>query len=304
MGDVAKKSIQNKEEILYLLENQNLPISTNLYSAHSKCSVDFNLWFSNQPEVWLCINKNKKAQAEKWLKSNLVEIINQDEALCWSVASDANLDEFLQSGLGWVMDWASQKAIETAFSHAQFSYNSSIWDACCGAGGKSLYLANNGFNEMYASDKRADILQNLKDRFIANGFILPAVKNIDLIKLKSQELGQYFNQNSFDCVVCDAPCSGSGTWRRNPENYSFFEIEVATSFALVQQSIVKKLWPFVKPKGKLIYITCSAFSIENENNAEFFSLHLEDAELLQAEYIINPTGNSDIMYYCILEKTD
>src|ERR1044072_4325987 len=73
-----------------------------------------------------------------------------------------------------------------------------------------------------------------------------------------------FARDEYDGIILDAPCSGSGTWGRTPENLYFFDRVKINRFHALQKSIATNVIPLLKPGGALIYITCSVFKQENE----------------------------------------
>ncbi len=104
----------------------------------------------------------------------------------------------------------------------------------------------------------------------------------------NKSTNQLFNQSTnqlFDLIICDAPCSGSGTWSRTPEQLYFFKPEEITHYSDLQKKIASNVIPFIKQGGHLLYITCSVFRKENEEVVEFiqkqFGLTLVKMELLK-----------------------
>jgi len=64
---------------------------------------------------------------------------------------------------------------------------------------------------------------------------------------------------NYQLIVCDAPCTGSGTWSRTPENLFYFKPEIVEDFAQRQKQIVTNVIPYLQNEGLLFYITCSVF---------------------------------------------
>lgn len=139
------------------------------------------------------------------------------------------------------------------------------WDACAASGGKSILLWDTlGPVSLTVSDARASILANLSRRFKEAG-IGPYEKFVaDLSKPVSFDAGK-----KFDLILADVPCSGSGTWARTPEQLVFFEESRITDYQSLQRMILTNLLPHLHPGGSLIYITCSVFKKENEENMEW-----------------------------------
>ena len=159
-----------------------------------------------------------------------------------------------------------------------------VWDVCSGGGGKSLNLIKGRDANFYLSDVRPGILENAKSRFRAM-FYKAKYAAIDLSKeQKTLVFGQdKIQHDSFDVIVADVPCSGSGTWFRTPEHFSNFSYDGLDKYAERQKSIVKNALPFLKKGGRFYYITCSVFSVENAEVKEWI---LANTELVLEEEVL------------------
>ena len=148
------------------------------------------------------------------------------------------------------------------------------WDACCGAGGKTLQLASlmNGKGTIAASDIRSRKFDELKQRAKRAGFSNIRTREWDGQALPVQE-------NSCDGVLVDAPCSSSGRWRRNPESRWVLTSERVAELAGLQRQILARAADAVKPGGVLVYATCSFLRDENRLNAEAFLTARPDFKL-------------------------
>jgi len=145
------------------------------------------------------------------------------------------------------------------------------WDACAGAGGKALHLADLMARRgaVTASDIRLYKLEDLRQRARRAG--LP---NIRTREWKGKAMPDH--KGHFDGVLVDAPCSCSGTWRRNPDGrWSLRQAELA-EFTTLQGGLLANAARAVRPGGVLVYATCSLFRAENEGVVEaFLSAHPE-----------------------------
>jgi 16S rRNA (cytosine967-C5)-methyltransferase len=72
------------------------------------------------------------------------------------------------------------------------------------------------------------------------------------------------SSSNYDLVICDAPCTGSGTWSRTPEQLFFFNEASITHYSELQRKIVVQVVQHLKAGGIFVYITCSLFRAENE----------------------------------------
>lgn len=137
-----------------------------------------------------------------------------------------------------------------------------ILDYCAGAGGKTLLLnyLMQGQGRLVASDISAARLEFLKRRMGQNA--------AGIIEVIPQD--QLNDNEKYDRVLCDAPCSGTGTMRRRPELKNFLTPDDVQQEILTQREILTKAKNFVKPGGQLIYGTCSVLNSENEEQAAWF----------------------------------
>ena len=173
----------------------------------------------------------------------------------------------LRDGYIEVQDTAAQVASYLVEAQAGMS----VIDLCAGAGGKSLLLSalmgNKG--QVFAFDTSGARLKNAKPRIDRAG-----CRNIQLKHLPSKELARSNLLSGFkakaDRVVIDAPCSGTGTWRRNPDQRWRLSEESITGFVETQSTLLQEGAGLVKQGGRLVYMTCSVLPQENEAVAEAF----------------------------------
>ncbi|UCE32622.1 MAG: RsmB/NOP family class I SAM-dependent RNA methyltransferase, partial [Burkholderiales bacterium] len=143
-----------------------------------------------------------------------------------------------------------------------------VVDFCAGAGGKALALAvaMRASGQIYALDVSARRLQRLQPRLARAGVTMVQPMVIDgerdpkLERLRGRA----------DRVLVDAPCSGTGTLRRNPDLKWRLQPQDIAGFAAAQQRILEAAAALVRPGGRLIYATCSLLSAENEAVARAF----------------------------------
>ncbi len=173
------------------------------------------------------------------------------------------------------------------------------WDCCAASGGKSLLLMDQEPRvKLTVSDLRSSILHNLHERFETAGIRNYESRMLDLTQPVSPAT---FAHGEFDGIILDAPCSGSGTWGRTPENLYFFDREKIARFHALQKNIARHVIPLLRPGGVLIYITCSVFKQENEAVVE----HLCKKEGLQWQeggVIPGYTEGADTMFAARLLK--
>lgn len=146
-----------------------------------------------------------------------------------------------------------------------------VIDFCAGAGGKTLAIAATMQNKgrILAWDTSENRLGQMGKRLARAG-----VSNVQTHVLTS-EADPFLKRHlkSADWVVVDAPCSGSGTWRRNPDLKWRFTLEDLQEIKDVQGRILKQAARLVKPGGRMVYITCSVFPDENFWQVKQFLAH-------------------------------
>ncbi|HTS45126.1 MAG TPA: methyltransferase domain-containing protein [Puia sp.] len=155
------------------------------------------------------------------------------------------------------------------------------WDCCAGSGGKSIMLHDMKRPvDLTVSDIRGSVLSNLRKRFEEAG--ISNYKSF-VADLTSTRLPLSFQPDSFDLIIADLPCSGSGTWARTPEALYFYDKKKTGQFSSLQKKIVSNSIPYLKKDGALVYITCSVFRRENEEVVDYirqkFRLRLEKMQL-------------------------
>jgi 16S rRNA (cytosine967-C5)-methyltransferase len=186
-----------------------------------------------------------------------------------------------------------------------------ILDACAAPGGKTAHLLEllNDKSEVTALDidpQRCERIANNLQRIGRSAQVMAA----DAALTKT-----WWNGQLFDAVVLDAPCTASGIVRRHPDvRWLRREADIA-KLAAIQKNLLKQLWPFVKPGGRLLYCTCSVFRAEGESQAKTFVEQNTNARLLPSlghlrpqnsttatALVDNLTGDHDGFYYALLEK--
>lgn len=181
-------------------------------------------------------------------------------------------EELFQKGRFEIQDQGSQIVGDLIFA----SPGESVMDYCAGGGGKTLSLAasmeNKGQIHAYDSDKSR--LAPIHDRLKRAG-----TRNVQVHSPKS-DLSALVGK--MDKVVIDAPCTGSGTWRRRPDAKWRYDEKNLEMRVEQQEEVLSAAAPFVKPGGHLIYITCSIFPEENENQVYSFTEENPEFEIVSA----------------------
>jgi 16S rRNA (cytosine967-C5)-methyltransferase len=250
-----------------------------------------------QPDLFIRVRPTFRDKVLKELDDAGVQFtaVNED---CLALQNATKLPENLILNQHYVVqDASSQKVGNILKNYLGTNLNDkNIWDCCAASGGKSIMLHDAGFiYNLYVSDIRASILNNLKSRFETAGIkkYTSFVADLTSNHIKAPI-------SNFDVIIADVPCSGSGTWGRTPEQLSFFGTNDLNLYTSRQKSITANLIPFLKTNGIMIYITCSIFTAENE--AIVAELTNNNFELMHSETILGYKHKADSMFLAILKK--
>lgn len=258
--------------------------------------INYSSWVSShlkQKPVYLIFRKNYEADCIAYLQQNNIPF-EVENNYCLRLPPDSKCDALTEHGLAWIMDISSAQATDAI----NLNNHEMVWDACSGAGGKSIFLSQKYEDQisLTCSDKRLTILENLKARFIKLGLDLPKVELIDLTEPSHLSV-------KYDSIILDVPCSGSGTWGRTPEQIQSFDPEMPLRFAKIQRKIVSNALKNLKPGGKLFYLTCSVFSEENENTIKHIEVN-HHFKCLKSNYFYGDHQLSDTLYFACLQSKD
>jgi len=175
-----------------------------------------------------------------------------------------------------------------------------VWDVCAGRGGKTLLAASElrGKGAVLATDISEGRLNALKERVRRSGW-----QNIRILSWDGETppaFGAELKQG-FDRVVVDAPCTASGTWRRDPEGRYRVTPKSLAELIRHQTRLLRLGWTALKPGGRLAYVTCSWLPVENEDVVEAF-VRESGAALIRQELLGLPAFDANTVYSAILEK--
>ena len=256
--------------------------------------------YLQQPFLFIRIRPGKKNMVIKKLQSAgfYFELVDDD---CIALANATKLDGLLELDIeAVVQDCNSQKVLDYLKHHPAAAFPVPTWDCCAASGGKSIlaYDILDGKIELTVSDIRESILSNLKKRFSAAGILGYQSFLIDLTTANCQ---LPTGQAGCQLLICDAPCTGSGTWSRTPEQLYYFKRAQINAFTAIQKNIVSRVIPILQDGGLFFYITCSVFAEENENIASFIKekFHLQ---LLQMELLRGYDKRADNMFVAVFSK--
>nr|WP_298796248.1 RsmB/NOP family class I SAM-dependent RNA methyltransferase [uncultured Acetobacter sp.] len=155
-----------------------------------------------------------------------------------------------------------------------------ILDYCAGAGGKTLAMAMMMENKGHiaACDVSEVRLDGAVRRFRRAG-----VHNVERHLLKAGDKWAKRRAKSFDRVLVDAPCSGTGTWRRNPDARLRTTEQDLSELLVKQAEILDRASSLVKPGGRMVYATCSVLRAENASQIDAFLARHADFQLVPSD---------------------
>ena len=176
-----------------------------------------------------------------------------------------------------------------------------VVDACAGAGGKTLHLSALMENKgaLIAMDIYESKLKKLKIRARRNG-----AHNIDMRVIDSTKPIKKLKEKA-DRLLIDAPCSGLGVLRRNPDSKWKLEPEFLDKIRGTQQHILQEYSKMLKPGGKMVYATCSVLPSENQAQIETFLVSKagQNFNFIKDKSILAHQSGYDGFYMALLKKS-
>ncbi|NCF14410.1 MAG: 16S rRNA (cytosine(967)-C(5))-methyltransferase RsmB [Gammaproteobacteria bacterium] len=189
-----------------------------------------------------------------------------------------------------------------------------VLDACAAPGGKSGHIHELGGPdlELTAIDNDEIRIERVRENHKRLG------SNATITVADASNLGEWWDGTPFDAVLLDAPCSATGVIRRHPDIKLLRRASDIDELGALQGAILSALWPLLAPGGRLLYVTCSVLSAENDDVVRDFLEANDDAEegpvlpnynirdLMRRTacgYQVLPgTADMDGFYYACLEK--
>jgi len=232
----------------------------------------FNRSLLVQPDLFLRVRPGRKITSIPGM-----QFISEH---CIALPNGTKVEEYIELDRDAVVqDYSSQRVAEF-FPRSLAAGGAAVWDCCAASGGKSI-LAYDAIPSIHltVSDIRESILINLNKRFERAGIVRfrSFVKDIASTPVSATD--------RYQLIICDAPCSGSGTWSRTPEQLFYFDRPGIDYYSALQKRIVSNAVPALGNGGHFLYITCSVFRRENEEMVDFikekFHLNLVKMELLK-----------------------
>ncbi len=253
--------------------------------------------FYNNAKIFIRCGKHVE-QIKDILKQKNIDFTSQQDAI--GIEAPINLEQIIpKAHLYAVQDISSQQICRQFTPTAQEHW----WDCCAASGGKSLaLLSQNVPIQLTLSDIRPGILLNLAKRFKQYGYRHYTQKVIDMCA-PIAHIEAILQNQKMDNIICDVPCSGSGTWHRTPEQAFYWQEKQLLAYTNRQYTILQNALKCLKPNGVLHYITCSIFTAENEDVINRILREHKNLQCLQQGYTNNAAIGGDIMYSAQLKYT-
>ena len=260
-------------------------------------NLKFSLSFFIQPLLYLRLRPGMADLVmDKLVRAKVpFEVIQTD---CLALPNMSKVHDLIELNKEAVIQDYSSQRVKEFFPINTSKTSLNVWDCCAASGGKSILLYDlDPAIQLTVSDIRENILANLKKRFREAGIKRYSSKVVDL----TNSFTLAIDNSPFDLVIADVPCSGSGTWSRTPEQLHFFKENTIDSYATLQKKILTSIIPHLKPGGHLMYITCSVFRKENEEQVAFLkeNFHLNNVKM---EILKGYDKKADTLFAALLQK--
>lgn len=296
---VIRNFIRNQNQIISKLE-QNYQYQTNLpkwwvnkiKAQHPENQSKIIDSFNQEPSIYLRINPNK-TNLDNYQES-LNEAHIEYELIGNAIKLKQNIKVIkipgFEQGHVSIQDINAMKLIE----FVPLKDGLKLLDACSAPGGKACQILEN-----YPVDLTALEIDSKR--------LTKVAQNIKRLELKAKIINgdatktNWWDLDKFDVIIVDVPCSASGTLKRNPDIKLNREENDIVNFTKTQRAIVENLWNMLKEKGQLVYITCSIFNEENQENIEYFLTKLPQIKLIKMQSYL-PLDQGDGFFYALLQK--
>ncbi|MDQ6813469.1 MAG: methyltransferase domain-containing protein, partial [Bacteroidota bacterium] len=296
-NDHISLPLNEKLLLVNLKVNEIFPWPNELSAGINK--LNFNTSFLIQPDVFVRVRPGKLEVLNKKLYAAQIGF-KQIGEYCLAVENGTMLENVIDINKEGVIQDLNSQRVGELLPVNDVGMSAKVWDCCAASGGKSImaYDLIPGIH-LTVSDVRQTIIQNLHSRFKSarvtnyDYFVADLTDAKDLHCLKNK---------FFDLIICDAPCSGSGTWSRTPEQLLFFKPEEIIRYSSLQKRIAANAVSYLNKGGYFLYITCSVFKKENEEVAEFIESQT-GLILLKMELLKGYDLKADTMFAALFKLT-
>ena len=250
----------------------------------------------HRPKLFIRVVPKYYNQVKQLLGSASLSFVELED-YCLSLANGSPVEKILSEKMYRTQDASSQKTAR----YFRVKDKESCWDCCSGAGGKSLLVKDIAPNAVLCvSDVRKSILDNLAERFQLYGYAIP--ERLLISVADTEQTKATLGSRSFEHIIADVPCSGSGTWARTPEQLYFFDEHTLRDFSERQKSITQNAIQYLSADGYFVYITCSVFKAENEEVVAHILKQNPQLKLISQKLINGLKIGADSMFIAVLER--
>lgn len=256
---------------------------------------------NQQASVVLRVNtlKTTKEKLRGQLMDLDIETVFDDkypDALILKERANVFMTPLFKEGYFEVQDASSQKVVPLL----DVKPGMRVVDTCAGAGGKTLHIAAKMENkgQIIAMDLYESKQKQLKIRAKRN-----AVFNVEYRIIDSTKVIKKLHDKA-DRVLIDAPCSGLGVLKRNPDSKWKLQPEFIDNIKKTQEEVLNNYSKMVKVGGKLVYATCSVLPSENENQIKTFlqTDFGKNFKFVKDEKVLAHQSGFDGFYMCLMER--
>lgn len=250
-----------------------------------------------QPDLFIRIRPGQGSVVREMLNRDAI-VYREISDDCLALSNTTSLESrFEMDRTIVVQDRSSQRVGELMRSlPARAAWT--VWDACAASGGKSILLNDILPNiHLSCTDLRGSILNNLQARLGRAAVPLMRVRADDLTRMRDRS-----DWGFFDLILADVPCSGSGTWARTPEQFYYFDPLSLDQYIQTQRAIMQQVVKQLSPGGYVLYMTCSVFAAENEEQVNWVTKTL-GLELVAQKMFEGYTERADTLFGALLKRS-
>jgi 16S rRNA (cytosine967-C5)-methyltransferase len=267
-----------------------LPFLAERAGAHLPALLDS---FRQRAPLYLRVNLRKASLSEaieRLAAEEIVAIADPRAATALEVVSGARR---VKSSDVFAEGWVEPQDLSVQIALAAIDWpEGRVLDYCAGGGGKALAIADACDARIVAHDAAPRRMVDLPVRAARAG-----------VAIEIADRAALAGSGPFDAVLCDVPCSGSGTWRRDPEAKWRLTAARLVDLEQIQAEILDDAMRLVAPGGLLVYMTCSLFAAENEAQiARFLAAHPDWR--LERQGAETPLTASDGVFHAALRAPD
>jgi 16S rRNA (cytosine967-C5)-methyltransferase len=261
------------------------------YAAEISSSIEQNIYSLShlvQPDLFLRVRPKKKEPVLQKLTAAAIPFSIEEN--CLRLPNNSKVDDIIEVDKDAVVQDKSSQQVLNALKEQWQKSTFTSWDCCAASGGKTILLHDLFPKaQLTVSDIRESILHNLKNRFRRAGIqqFQSFVADVSSTAFRTNK--------KYDVIICDAPCSGSGTWGRTPEQLQFFPSEKITHYTNLQKNIALNASRSLQAGGTFVYITCSVFKRENEDVVNYL-LQNTPLQLADQRYMKGYTEKADTLF--------